>query len=243
MSPDLRQHRGRHPADEKLFNDAQLQRLRTAVAELSWLVSHDYAPKAALKLVGDKHSLTERQRLAVSRAACSDASLVGRTSSLQSIESIKGEDLIIDGFNLIITVEAALSGGVLLLCRDESIRDLSSVHGSYRAVSETDSAITLVGRTLEGLQPKSVEWVLDRPVSNSGRLTKRVLDLANDHGWPWSAELLFNPDERVVSAGKIAITADSVILDRVARWVNLKRYLIETVLAGAWLLDLRSNLS
>jgi hypothetical protein len=239
LSPDLRQHRGRHPADEKLFNDAQLQRLRTAVAELSWLLSHGYAAKAALKLVGDKHSLTERQRLAVSRAACSDASLAVRTSSLQSIESIKGEDLIIDGFNLIITVEAALSGGVLLLCRDESIRDLSSVHGSYRAVSETESAITLIGRALEGLTAKSVEWVLDRPVSNSGRLAKRILSLGKDHGWPWSAELLFNPDERVVSSGKIAITADSVILDRVARWVNLKRHLIETRLDRSWIIDLK----
>lgn len=242
MSPDVRQHRGRHPADEKLFNDAQLQRLRTAVAELSWLLSHDYAGKAALKLVGDRHSLTERQRLAVSRAACSDASLAVRNSSLQSIESIKAEDLIIDGFNLIITVEAALSGGVLLLCRDGSIRDLTSVHGSYRAVSETEIAITLVGLALEGLKAKSVEWVLDRPVSNSGRLAKRILDLANEHGWPWSAELLFNPDERVVSSGKIAITADSVILDRVPRWVNLKSQLIESALAGAWLLDLRSRL-
>ena len=240
MSPDLRQHRGRHPADEKLFNDAQLQRLRTAVAELSWLLSHDYAPKAALKLVGDKHSLTERQRLAVSRAACSDASLAARTSSLQSIESIQGEDLIIDGFNLIITVEAALSGGVLLLCRDGSIRDLSSVHGSYRPVSETESAITLVGRALEGLKAKSVEWVLDRPVSNSGRLAKRILDLGNEHGWPWSAELLFNPDERVISSRKIAITADSVILDRVPRWVNLKRHLIETELSTSWIIDLKS---
>jgi hypothetical protein len=238
LSPDLRQHRGRHPADEKLFNNSQLPRLRTAVADLSWLLSHDYAAKAAVKLVGDKFTLTDRQRLAVSRAACSDASLIARTSSLLLVESIEGEDLVIDGFNLIITVEAALSGGVLLLCRDGNIRDLSSVHGSYRTVSETETAIILIGEALAELKAKSVEWVLDRPVSNSGRLAKRILDLAKEHGWPWSAELLFNPDERVVSSGKMAITADSVILDRVPRWVNFKRHLVEKRLSESWMIDL-----
>ena len=196
--------------------------------------------KASLKLVGDRHALTERQRLAISRAACSDASLKSRQASRASIKSIGGEELIVDGFNLIITVEAALSGGVLLLCRDDCIRDLSSVHGSYRAVKETEAAIALIGETLETLKPKSVEWVLDRPISNSGRLAKRIRDLASERGWPWTVELLFNPDNCVVSSGKIAITSDSVILDRARRWINFKRELVETRLADSWLIDLRS---
>ena len=144
MSPDRRQHRGAHPADSEHFSDEQVPRLRTAVSELSWLLTRNFAPKASLKLVGDKHRLTERQRLAVVRAACSDQSLSARTSNRLSVEGVSGKDLIIDGFNLIITVEAALSGGVLLLCRDECIRDLSSVHGSYRAVAETEAAIVLI---------------------------------------------------------------------------------------------------
>lgn len=238
MSPDIRQHRGPHPADRTLFADEQLPRLRTAVSELSWLLTHHYAPKAALKLVGDKHSLTDRQRLAVSRAACSDASLLRRKSTLALISDLKDADMIIDGFNLIITVEAALSGGLLLLCRDDNIRDLSSVHGSYRAVTETEAAIILIGDELGKLQVKSVEWVLDQPISNSGRLAKSMRDLAGARGWPWKVELLFNPDERIVSSDKIAITSDSVVLDRINRWVNFKRYLVQERLAESWVIDL-----
>jgi len=240
LSPDIRQHRGAHPADAKLFSNEQLPALRISVNELSWLLSHGYPMKASVKLVGDRHALTERQRLAISRAACSDASLKSRQASRASIKSIGGEELIVDGFNLIITVEAALSGGVLLLCRDDCLRDLSSVHGSYRAVKETEAAIALIGETLETLKPKSVEWVLDRPISNSGRLAKRIRDLASERGWPWTVELLFNPDNCVVSSGKIAITSDSVILDRARRWINFKRELVETRLADSWLIDLRS---
>src|SRR5947207_3612941 len=195
--------------------------------------------KAAVKLVGDRHELTERQRLAVARAACSDASRTTRLSSLVAIEAAVGEELVIDGFNLIISIEAALGSGVLLLCRDDCIRDLSSVHGSYRAVDETNAAIGIIGEALESLKPASVEWILDKPISNSGRLATRIRDLAVERRWPWTVELLFNPDNYIASSSRIAITSDSVILDRVARWVNFKREVIEQRIGESWMVDLR----
>ena len=213
--------------------------LRASVEELSWLLSRGYSMKASVKLVGDRHELTERQRLAVARAACSDASRTTRQSSLLAIEAAAGEEIVIDGFNLIISIEAALGGGVLLRCRDDCIRDLSSVHGSYRAVDETNTAIGLIGETLESLKPASVEWILDKPISNSGRLAKRIRDLAVERGWPWTVELLFNPDNYIASSRKIAITSDSVILDRVTRWVNFKREVIEQRTGESWMIDLR----
>jgi hypothetical protein len=241
VSPDRRQHRGAHPADRELFSEASLPRLRAAVSELSWLLTRTYAPKAALKLVGDKFSLTERQRLAVARSACSDQSLVTRTSSAVPVESIASASVIIDGFNLIITIEAALSGGLLLLCRDECIRDLSSVHASYRAVNETEAAIIMIGDELESLHAESVEWLLDQPISNSGRLAKLMREIAAARGWLWAVELLFNPDKRIISSEKIAITSDSVILNGVARWANFKRYLIEKRVADGWVIDLQTK--
>src|SRR5260370_9089312 len=122
---DIRKHRGAHPEDRKLFADDQLPTRRRAAGELSWLLTRDYAMKGALKLVGDRHSLNDRQRLVVSRAACSDQSRERRSQTRLAIEDCKGKELIIDGFNLVITIEAALSGGVLMSSRDGCIRDLS----------------------------------------------------------------------------------------------------------------------
>jgi hypothetical protein len=241
VSPDRRQHRGAHPADRELFSETQLPRLRLAVADLAWLLTRDYAPKAALKLVGDKFGLKERQRLALARAACSNQSLAKRSAHRVSVETITGENIIVDGFNLIITIEAALSTGVLLFCGDQCIRDLSSVHGSYRAVSETEAAIVLIGEELEKLSARSVEWLLDQPISNSGRLAKLMREIAVTHHWPWKIDLLFNPDERIISSNKIAITSDSVILDRVTRWANFSRHIIEKRLPDAWIADLESQ--
>lgn len=194
--------------------------------------------KAALKTVGDRYSLAERQRLAVSRAAGADASLVRRRATCLDIDRVRGEHLIIDGFNLIVTAEAALSGGLLILCRDGCIRDMSSVHGSYRSVQETEVAIRLIGDALASLGPRSARWLLDRPVSNSGRLAQKIKETAEARGWPWSVEVIFNPDAEILASDHIAVTSDSVILDSAARWVNFTGHLIRQQLPQSWVIDL-----
>jgi|ERR1043166_3080938 hypothetical protein len=238
MSPDIRKHRGAHPEDRKLFAEDQVPKLRAAVGELSWLLTRDYSMKSALKLVGDKFALTERQRLALSRAACSDQSQAHRASTRIEINELKDQQIIIDGFNLLITIEAALSGGVLMLCRDGCLRDLSSVHGSYRSVDETHPAIELIGATLEELGAGSVAWILDKPISNSGRLATRLRTVAAEHDWDWSVEIAFNPDAEIVAASALVISSDGPLLDQVNRWTNLARPIVEKRLADAWLIDL-----
>ena len=236
--PDIRKHRGAHPDDRKVFAASQLPKLRTAVAELSWLLTREYAMKSALKLVGDKFRLNQRQRLAISRAACSNKSQRLRRASELAAEQIAGRDLVIDGFNLLITVEAALSKGLLLLCRDGCIRDLSSVHGSYQSVNETEGALRLIGNALAALKPNSVGWILDQPVSNSGRLAKKIRDLAGENGWPWQIETAFNPDRAIISSRKLVVSADGPLLDEVHEWLNLARRLIEKNVDAPWLIDL-----
>lgn len=239
MCPDTRQHRGAHPADTRLFAAEQLPSLRTATAELSWLLTRGYAPKSALKTVGDRHKLTERQRLAVSRAACGDRQREGRAARRVPPGRAKGESLVIDGFNLIITTEAALGGGVLVRCRDDCVRDLSSVHGSYRSVRETVRAAAIIGEALAGLEPRAVRWLLDRPVSNSGRLAATLREMSDARGWPWAVEAVFNPDAEIAAATReVAVTSDSNILDRAARWLNLNEHLLPHYPEPPWLIDL-----
>jgi len=144
----------------------------------------------------------------------------------------------IDGFNLIITLEAALSGGILLGCKDGCLRDLSSVHGSYRSVTETELAIRLIGQAIEPLWPGAVTWFLDKPVSNSGRLSERIMALSEERKWGWSVKVVMNPDSAISDSDQVAITSDSIILDRAQRWINMCRYIVERELPSAWVVNL-----
>ncbi|HEY7182812.1 MAG TPA: DUF434 domain-containing protein [Blastocatellia bacterium] len=240
MSSHNRRHRGAHPADLKLFGPKNQGILRQAVHDLSWLLSRGYAATASLKLVGDHFALKERQRLAVARASCSDRQRESRERTRLPLESINGQELLIDGFNIIVTTEAALSGGVLIQCRDGCVRDMSSVHGSYRTVAETEEAIRLISGTLLGAKPTSALWLLDQPVSNSGRLARRIREMAAEHNWPWRVEVVMNPDKVLRSSDQIVVTSDSDILDGAKRWVNLGRILVTRRFPEARVVDLEN---
>jgi hypothetical protein len=231
--PDHRAHRGAHPEDERLFSPVAWPRLKEAVADLSFLLTRGYNDVSALKLCGDRYALTERQRRAVGRAACADQALARRRAHQLAPAAIAGQPLSIDGFNVLTTVEAALGGAVLLACRDGTYRDMASVHGSYRKVEESAPALLRIGQVLGALQAGPATWYLDSPVSNSGRLKALIYEVAAEQGWGWRVEVVQSPDEVLARGADIAVTADSGILDRCARWFNLARLVVERAVPTA----------
>ncbi len=228
--PDKRIHRGPHPEDAKLFSAQTLPTLRQAVTDMSWLLSNGYADKSTLKLVGDRYKLTSRQRLAVMRCACSDQQRENRaTRQVTAEQVVLGKSLVLDGYNVLITIEAALAGGVLFAARDGCIRDLAGIHGTYRKVEETAPAINIISHILNKLTPADVLWLLDKPVSNSGRLKKLITHFADQKKLNWSVELAFSPDKLLAESPHIIATSDSAVLDKCEKWINLTRICIETI--------------
>ena len=238
--PDKRKHRGPHPADADLFAETDAA-LREAVGDLSWLLTRGYTPNASVKLVGDRLQLRERQRTAVLRSACSDQSLKRRNDKRLTPGDLAGRSIEIDGFNLLTTVEAALSGGVILIGRDGCFRDLASMHGNYRKVEETLPALRLIGEMLAALNTGPSKWLFDRPVSNSGRIGKITRELAGEREWDWSFELCNDPDAVLIDSPNVVVSADSVVIDGCARWYNLAESVVRHSVPRAWIIDLRSQ--
>lgn len=236
--PDKRSHRGAHPADAKLFAQENIPALRAAVQDYSMLLSKGYAEKSALKLVGDRFSLTQRQRLAVMRSACSEQQLSTRGQKQLGISELHGGELAIDGYNLLITVEAAMSGGLILKGRDGTYRDLASLHGTYRKVDETVPALELIGFFLQGFELSQALWLLDSPVSNSGRLKSLIGRLAEKNNWQWQVELTISPDHELIKTDLIVVSSDSVVLDGCEKWTNLAAEIITQKLPSATVIDL-----
>lgn len=236
--PDRRKHRGPHPADRDLFAPRHHAVLRTAVAELSWLLERGYSDAAAVKLVGDRHQLATRQRVAVRRSSCGDGARASRRTRRLEVADLAGATLYIDGFNCVIIVESALSGGLILVGRDGVYRDLASVHGSYRKIAETEAAVRALGAVLERARVARAVWLLDRPVSNSGRLRALILAVAEEHGWRFAVELDDAPEGSLKASPDVVATGDAVILDHCQRWVDLPAAVIAAQVADAWVVDL-----
>lgn len=232
--PDGRKHRGPGPEDANWFGLAALEKLRAAAADLAWLRSRGYAEAASLKLVGDRYRLVERQRVAVLRSSCSDEAQARRRAAQLDISQLQGRAVRIDGFNLILTLESALGGGVVLGGRDGAFRDLASVHGTYRRVAETQPALDLAARWLGRWQIGPCHWLLDAPVSNSGKLAALIRATEST----WLATVVPDPDPLLRRPGDPVATADAGILDHAEAWVNLARALVTAGVPGANVVDL-----
>jgi hypothetical protein len=218
-----------------------LPRLRQAVADFSLLLTKGYADASALKLVGDRFSLTQRQRLAVMRSSCSDQQLQSRSQRRVPVEDLAGQPLAVDGYNLLITLEAALSGGLIFRGRDGCCRDLASIHGTYRKVEETIPAVQLSGQFLTAIRVAQTLWLLDSPVSNSGRLKSLIGRIARENRWPWEIRLTISPDAELSRMDTVVVSTDSVILDACQKWTNLAAGIVAQRLPQTPVIDLASS--
>jgi hypothetical protein len=236
--PDKRIHRGPHPDDAGLFAAERIADLRTAAADFSLLLTKGYADTSALKLVGDRFSLTQRQRVAVMRSSCTDEQLKLRKEKEVQITEITNQPIAIDGYNILITVEAAISGGAIFKGRDGCVRDIASIHGTYRRVDETIPAIQLIGSFLQQVSVKQILWLLDSPVSNSGRLKTLMAEVCEANGWVWDIQLVQNPDKKLIETDFVVASNDSVVLDGCKKWFNLAAAIIENNLPQSWIIDL-----
>ena len=81
-------------------------------------------------------------------------------------------------------------------------------------------------------------WLFDRPVSNSGRAAGLVRKVAQEHNWPFEAELTDGTDALLSKSPHIVITCDSAILEKAEGWCNLAGETISQQIPEAWTIDL-----
>ena len=231
--------RGYEPKDAAEFGEQAKKKLRTASQELQFLLNRGYDIKSASTFIGNHYLFSERQRLALARITSSEASLQGRWKK----ELVQAPDeLVLDGFNTIVTLEVALSGSLLLEGMDGTIRDLAGLRGTYRIVDKTVKAVDLLLEQLERLGVKRTVIYLDQQVSNSGRLRALLLDEAAKRAVEIEVILHQNVDGQLSVMGQV-VTSDAIILDNCKSWYNFNRHLILEEISEAWILRLNTEKS
>lgn len=231
------QRRGYDPDDDRLFSDMACPVLRAAQEEIRWLLNRGYPMGSVTELVGSHHQLTTRQRIALQRATASDRQINARRLSLLPVQSARQGPVLIDGFNLIILLEVALSGGLLILGSDGVLRDLAGLRGTYRILAWTDQAISLIGQTLASLHVPEAVFYLDQNVSNSGRLKQLILSHAPEWPFPVRVELVPNADT-CLSQKERVVSQDAFVLDACTSWLNLSGTIVAQSIRSARIIRL-----
>lgn len=227
--------RGYIPTDAKDFCREAIQKLQEAAGDLFYLINRGYPIKGASTFVGNHYLLSERQRLALVRSVSPRENLILRKNK-EIKEDLEGCAVHIDGFNTIITLEVAFSGSPLLNCMDGTIRDLAGLRGTYRLIDKTDMAITEIGKVLEKKKVKKAYFYLDAPVSNSGRLKERMMQLLESFDFELQIDIINNVDTVLEKLDHV-ITSDAIILDKCRSWFNLTKVIIEEAMGAYPFID------
>ena len=218
--------------DKRWFSENELYKLRKAHEEIKWLLDRDYKLESIINFVGGRYQFSTRQRDALKRGTCSTKNKILRKSKELNVNEQKDKILNIDGFNLIISLEVALSGGTLIVGDDGLIRDLAGLRGNYRLIDKTDIAIEYLFKFLKSKEVKIINIYLDSPVSNSGNLKFRILEHSKKYNIITNVNLVNNADV-VLEKLDYIVTSDATILDKCKSYINLSRDIISEYIPEA----------
>jgi hypothetical protein len=196
-----------------------------ACEEYRYLLSKGYPNTAALKLVGDRHRLSRIERNCLFRGIIDGTTAHSRLVKMVLPDEVRGSRLGIDLYNVLITVETYLKGGVLFLADDGATRDAAAVHGSWRRSSVTDAALDTLLSALGRMDPVRVDVFLDSPVAHSGELAAHLRDRIAGAlpGTACTVELAASADWPLKRYSGIVASSDSVVLDSAAKVLDLPR--------------------
>jgi len=185
-----------------------------AAKDLRYLLERGYHRESALRLIVDKHQLSTKQRLLLYRAVYDSSTAAKHKQKIVTADKIKDSKLAIDGYNVLITVESGLRGGLLVLCDDGFIRDISAVHGKYRIASTTEKALSLIIEAVREMKPAEASFFFDAQVSKSGELASHVRRTLKHSGLSGSAYAVRQADVSAKDFGDIIATSDSVLISK-----------------------------
>ena len=222
-------------------NSLTTPQLREAAIDFRYLLNRVYPRKASLELVGNHYQLTSDERHLLHRGVFSDGDARKRLRKKISVQKISGQELAIDGYNVVITIEAALSGRPLVFGDDGFLRDISGLSGNFRRTGRTEESLRLIYAFLKERKPRRTMFLFDAPISKSGRLAEEVRKHLQEMNIPGDAEAVRVPEDILIGFPGIVATSDTAIIDQSARIVDLAGFLIRQRVPSAAILRFKKR--
>jgi hypothetical protein len=219
-----------------LVRTANFKTLQKAAEDFRYLLNRGYPRKATLEIVGNRYDLTFDERHLLHRGVFSDKDSESRRKKIASIKEVRGKDLAVDGHNVLITIEAGLSGRPLILADDGFVRDISGLSGSFKKTEMTEKALRLIVTLLKKWRPRNTLFLFDAPISKSGILAQEMRALLKKENLPGDAMGVRVPENILIGFPGVIATSDTAIIDRSKRVVDLAGNIIKAAMGSKSLL-------
>jgi len=208
------------------LNDAILH---LAAVDFLYLLDRAYPRSASLQLVGNRYNLDALHRHVLHRGVFAREESKKRRSRLLSLERLVGAQLLVDGHNVLITVESALAGRPLVAATDSVIRDVAGISHRYHITALTHEAIGSTLLLLKLYPPRETLFLLDAPIRQSGELAALLRTALQNLGLLGDAQTVKVPETDLHHRHALIASSDSVVLDRTEQAVDLAGAVIRSL--------------
>jgi len=212
-----------------------LDRLEAPRQDLRFLLERGYRRAHALRFVGEHHQLTSADRNVLERVVFARDDAESRRARLVEASALRGQEVVIDGYNVLISTECIFDGAPLFLADDGVVRDIAARRGLRLEGPGVSKGLAVLFGRLRELGVERVDVILDEQVSRSGELAALCRAELARHGIAGDAQTTARADHALVAAGRSAVvcTSDRVIIDGVPRVFDAVRAIAEgRVLVG-----------
>ena len=203
--------------------DALLQ----AAEDLRWLLGRGYPRDPALTLVGNRYALEAKWREVLKRGVLPPEVASRRRSKLLPPEALEGEEVALDGHNVLITLRSALRGETVLLADDGLVRDTAGLSAAFRPDEVAEKALHLVLETLSQLRPREIIFLLDAPMSRSGELAAKIRRNLEKWGLRGDAKAVPVPERLLEGFRGVVCSGDGAVVDRAEKVFDLAGFIVQ----------------
>jgi hypothetical protein len=219
------------------MSELNQETLRTAAEDFLYLLDRNYPRSSSLQLVGNRYNLDALHRQVLHRGVFARKEAGERRDRLVEVERLVEFKLLVDGHNVLITVESGLAGRLLIAANDGVIRDVAGVSHRYRISTLTHEAIETIFQILQKYPPKETILFLDAPIRQSGELAAALRSNLKSFNLSGDAQALKVPEIRLIGGEGVVASSDSAVLDEVQRGFDLAAAAIRCLPQGINLID------
>lgn len=205
------------------------KKLTEPAHDIRYLLARGYSISAAIRFVSDHYRLTESERHILVRVVRPPEVATARREKRLACADINGRDVLIDGYNVLITVESMLKDEKLWLGDDGFIRDTRGVFRNYNNTDTTYRAVDKILSFLSEYSVRSVNILLDTQMSKSGQLARYIDNRLSEYSLNGNVRTSRHVDFDLKNAGAgvVVATADGVVIDAAGEVIDIAACLME----------------